>query len=131
MTTELTMLAYCVALFAALLLAQGAIGVLTFGLPYAAGARDDPPGPSVLHARATRVVRNHVEGLALFAPIVLIAAVVGVESPNTALGAQIYFYARVVHAIAYFAGVAYVRTAAWAAGLIGAGMIFLALFGAL
>lgn len=129
MTTELTMLAYCVALFAVLLLVQGTLGVLTFGLPYAAGARDEPPAPNTLHARATRVVRNHVEGLVLFAPVVLIAAVVGAESPNTALGAQIYFYARLVHAITYFAGIPYVRTAAWAAGLVGVGMIFLALFG--
>lgn len=131
MTTDLTMLAYCVALFALLLLVQGTIGVLTFGLPYAAGPRDDPPAPSVLYDRATRVVRNHVEGLALFAPIVLIAAVLGAESPTTALGAQIYFYARLVHAITYFAGIAYVRTLSWAAGLVGAGMIFLALFRAI
>jgi uncharacterized MAPEG superfamily protein len=130
MTIELTMLAYCVALFLVLLLVQGTIGVLSFGLPYAAGARDDPPAPSALHARATRVVQNHVEGLVLFAPIVLIAAVIGAESPNTALGAQIYFYARVAHAITYFAGIAYVRTLAWVVGLVGAGMVFLALFGA-
>jgi uncharacterized MAPEG superfamily protein len=128
MTTDLTMLAYCVALFLVLLLVQGTIGVLTFGLPYAASSRDEPPAPSVLYNRASRIVRNHGEGLALFAPVVLIAAVVGAESPTTALGAQIYFYARLAHAITYFAGVAYVRTIAWAAGLVGFGMIFLALF---
>ena len=48
MTTEVTMLAYTVTLFAALIAVQAVAGVRTFGLPALAGNRDSLPAPTGL-----------------------------------------------------------------------------------
>jgi uncharacterized MAPEG superfamily protein len=129
MTIELTMLAYSVALLFGLILVQASAAVRAQGLATMAGPRDQLKEPSVMQGRTKRIVDNHREGLILFAPLVLIAAVLDVSTPTTALGAQVFFYARVVHAVAYLFAVPLVRPLAWAAGIVGTGMIFLALFG--
>ena len=67
----------------------------------------------------------------LLSPLVLIAAIVGISNQWTILGAQIFLYARVAHAIWYAFGWPLVRPLFWFAGVIGCGMIFLALFGVL
>jgi uncharacterized MAPEG superfamily protein len=77
MTVELTMLVYSVALLFVLILVQAAAGVLAQGLPEMAGSRDGLPEPKPFQARTKRIVDNHREGLALFAPLVLVAALVG------------------------------------------------------
>jgi len=128
MSVELTMLACSVALLFVLILVQALAGVLAQGLPAMAGARDNLPEAKSFQARTKRVVDNHREGLALFAPLVLIAAVAHVSNSSTVLGAQIFFYARVVHAVLYLAGVPWVRPLAWAAGIVGTVMVFVALF---
>jgi uncharacterized MAPEG superfamily protein len=42
----------------------------------------------------------------------------------TLLGAQIFFWARVVYAAVYLAGIPWVRTAVWAVSVIGMLLIF-------
>lgn len=130
MTTELTMLAWSVALLFVLVMIQASAGVRTQGLMVMAGARDALKEPSVFQARTKRIVDNHREGLILFAPLVLIAAIVGVSNDLTVWGAQLFFYARVVHALLYLFGVPAVRPAAWAVGIVGTVMVFVALMGA-
>ena len=76
-----------------------------------------------------RVVDNHREGLTMFAPLVLAAAVAGVSSGTMVLGAQLFFYSRVAHAVLYIFGVPMVRPLAWAVGLAGTVMVFAALVG--
>jgi uncharacterized MAPEG superfamily protein len=61
----------------------------------------------------------------------LIAAVAGISNQWTVLGAQIFFFARIAHAIWYIAGWAIIRPLFWLAGVIGCALIFLALFGVL
>jgi len=128
MSVELTMLACSVALLFVLILVQALAGVLAQGLPEMAGSRDNLGEPKPFQARTKRIVDNHREGLALFAPLVLIAAVAHVSNSATVLGAQLFFYARVVHAGLYLAGVPWVRPLAWAAGIVGTVMVFAALF---
>jgi uncharacterized MAPEG superfamily protein len=127
MSVELTMLAYSVALLFVLILVQALAGVLAQGLPQMAGPRDELGEPTPFQARTKRVVDNHREGLALFAPLVLIAALAHVGNSTTVLGAQLFFYARVVHAGLYLAGVPWVRPLAWAVGIVGTVMVFVAL----
>jgi uncharacterized MAPEG superfamily protein len=131
MTIELSMLAYSVLLLFALVLVQASAGVLAQGLGVMAGARDELPPPKRCQARAGRVVDNHREGLTMFAPLVLAAAFAHVSSPWTVLGAQLFFYGRVVHALLYLAAVPWIRPAAWLVGIVGTGMIFAALVGLL
>lgn len=129
MTIELQMLAYAVALLLALVLVQALAGVRSVGLMPLAGARDDLPPPKAFHARMLRVVDNHREGLTIFAPLVLIAALADISNQWTVLGAQLFFWSRLAHAVLYMLAVPMVRPLAWAVGLVGTLMVLLALLG--
>ena len=109
MTPELTMLAYSVALLLALILIQASIGIATIGLMPLIGSRDNLPAPGPLLARAKRVVDNHREGLTVFAPLILIAAVGGTHNHWTVMGSQLFFYSRLAHAGVYLAGLPWIR----------------------
>ena len=93
----------------------------------AVGNRDNLPPPSPLAGRADRAAKNMLENLLLFAVLVLAAHIAGVLGPRVALGAQIFFWARLVYWFVYLAGIAYLRTAVWAVGLAGLAIIFSAL----
>lgn len=92
-----------------------------------AGSRDNLPEPSVFNKRATRLKNNMIENMVLFAPVVLLASATGVSTGDTVLGAQIFFFARVVHAVIYLAGLPLIRPLAWMVSLVGIIMIALAL----
>jgi uncharacterized MAPEG superfamily protein len=47
--------------------------------------------------RARRAHLNAIENLAVFAPLVLVSAIIGVSTRATALSAQIYVAARLAH----------------------------------
>ncbi len=127
MTIELTMLVYSVALLVIVIAVQATAGILAQGLAAMAGSRDNLGEPSQFQERSKRVAENHKEGLLLFAPLVLIAAVAGISTELTVLGAQLFFYSRVAHAIIYFAGWPWIRPVAWAVGFVGTLMILFAL----
>jgi uncharacterized MAPEG superfamily protein len=74
---------------------------------------------------------NYRENLWFFAPLVLIAALTNVSNEWTVLGARLFFYSRVAHAVIYMAGWPMIRPLFWFVGVVGCGMIFLALFGIL
>jgi uncharacterized MAPEG superfamily protein len=129
MTIELTMLVYAAALLLVLIVVQATSGILAQGVPAMAGNRDDLPPPKPFQARTRRLVDNHREGLTLFAPLILAAAVAHVSNGSTVLGAQLFFYARLAHAILYLLGVPWVRALAWAAGMVGTIMVLVAVLG--
>ncbi len=127
MTVELTMLAYAVGLLIVLIIIQAFAGIRSKGLMPLANNRDNLGPAEGFHARMLRVVDNHREGLTLFAPVVLAAAVAGVHTPNTLLGAQLFFYARLAHAVLYVLGAPLIRPLAWGVGMVGTVMVLLAL----
>lgn len=129
MSIELLMLVLSVALLFALVLIQSTAGVLAQGLWQMAGSRDNLGEPTAWQSRTKRCVDNHREGLILFAPLVLIAAHMELSTSLTVIGAQLFFYSRVAHAIIYLLGLPYVRPIFWATGIAGTLMVFLALFG--
>jgi len=129
MTTELTMLAYSVALLIVLVLIQASIGVQAKGLVPMANNRDNVGPATGFHARMLRVVDNHREGITMFAPVILIAAAANVHSGMTVLGAQMFFYSRLVHAVLYVTGIPLVRPLFWAVGLAGTVIVLLATLG--
>ena len=129
MSIELTMLALSVGLLFVLVMIQAVAGTQAQGAMKMANNRDDLGPPSVWQARTKRVVDNHREGLIMFAPLTLIAAQQGISTGLTVLGAQLFFYSRVVHAVVYLTGLPYIRPVIWLVGLVGTVMMFLALFG--
>ena len=129
MTTELTMLVYATGLLVALVIFQAVAGVRAVGAIPLAGHRDNLPAPTGFHARTLRVVDNHREGITMFAPLVLIAAAANIHNGMTVLGAELFFWSRLVHAILYIAGAPMIRPLAWAVGMAGIVIVLLAVLG--
>jgi uncharacterized MAPEG superfamily protein len=93
------------------------------GLPKLAGNREGLPDMVGWAGRARRAHLNMIENLVLFAALVLIAAVAGKANATTAMGAMIFFWARLAYALIYLIGVPWLRTLAWLIGVIGMAMI--------
>lgn len=129
MPIELLMLVLSVGLLFVLIVIQANAGVAAQGMSAMIGPRDNLGAPTAWQGRTKRCVDNHREGLALFAPLILVAAHLSISNEMTVWGAQLFFYSRVAHAVIYLAGVNYVRPLAWSVGIIGTVMVFLALFG--
>jgi uncharacterized MAPEG superfamily protein len=98
------------------------------GFEWALGNRDSPLRFPAWVDRAERAHRNMVENLAPFAILVIAAHLSGGANGTTALGAQIYLGALVVHAAVYTAGIIGVRPAVFFAGAAGEVMILMQLF---
>lgn len=131
MSIELLMLAYSVALFLLIILAQAGLAIAQNGMMAQAGSRDNLPEPTVVRQRLQRLTANMQENLIMFAVVVLVANAAGISNETTALGATIFFYARVAHAIVYAAGWPMVRPLFYFAGLYGTVSILLAVLSGL
>jgi uncharacterized MAPEG superfamily protein len=119
MTTELTLLAWTVGL-AVVQLFIAIIGANTqFSLPTLVGNRETALEGHGWVGRAQRAYRNLLEGLLPFAVLVLLANAAAVSNHLTVLGAQLFFYARVVYAAVYIIGIPWLRTVVWFVGLAG------------
>ena len=119
MSIELMMLVYSAALFLAIILAQAGLAIAQNGLANQAGSRDNLAEPTVLRQRMHRLTANMHENLVLFAIAVLAANAAGVSNETTVMGASIFFYARVAHAIVYAFGWPMIRPLFYFAGLYG------------
>ena len=129
MTTEILMLAAAGGLLLLLTLIQGTRNVLVLGLTVAAGNQHDIAPWSGFNDRLNRAIHNQIEGIAIFAPILLGVVIAGLANETTALGAQLFVASRVVHAVVYMVGVPWIRTGAWTAGTIGVVMVASPLLG--
>jgi uncharacterized MAPEG superfamily protein len=81
------------------------------------------PGDPAWAQRAKRAHANAVENLAVFAPLVLVAAALGVSTAATVVAAKIYLLARLIYYVVYMVGVPIVRTRAFLTGF-GATIVF-------
>jgi uncharacterized MAPEG superfamily protein len=120
MSTDLSMLV-CSALLCLLLPTVYLVGRSSQpgGLAWGFGNRDGAIDVPAWTRRAERAHANLVENLPAFAILVLVAHVTGKADAITALGATLFFWGRVAHAVVYVAGIAYVRTAAFFVGTAG------------
>lgn len=123
MSVELTLLVWTVCLWVLQLLVAVAGGMSQFPPSVLAGNRETPVEGKGWAGRAQRSNRNLAESLLPFALLVLVANAVGESNATTVMGAQLFFYARVAYAVVYIAGIPWLRTAVWTAGLVGLLMI--------
>src|ERR1051325_7384460 len=93
------------------------------GLDWGFCNRDAPPAGAGWAGPARRAHANLVENLAPFAILVLVAHVAGKANATTALGATVFFWGRVGHAVTYIAGLIYIRTAVFFVATLGELMI--------
>jgi uncharacterized MAPEG superfamily protein len=66
--------------------------------------------------RARRAHINAIENLVVFAPLVLVGAIIDVSNRATVLSAQVYVVARLAHYVIYAAGIPVIRTFAFLTG---------------
>ena len=125
MTVELTMLFWAVVLTFAQLLVAVLLAIGQLGLTELTGNREGLGPPSEMAGRAKRAHANMLESLVLFAILILVVQVAGLNNEMTALGAQIFVFARLVYAVVYIVGVPWLRTVIWAISVVG--MVIIAL----
>lgn len=124
MTTDLWMLVFS-ALWCVLIPMISVAGLLRLpgGQAWGVGNRDTPFAVPAWIERTRRAHNNMVENLAPFAALVLVAHVTGKANATTALGAQIFFAARIAHTAVYVAGIRVVRTLVFLVASVGELMI--------
>ena len=116
MKTELLYLA-CVATFTALLWVPYVLNrFVVRGIPDTVGYPDNPKAPAPWAERLKSAHANAVENLVVFATLVLVANAIGITGGVVATSAVVYFWSRVVHALAYAFKVPWVRTLAFLGG---------------
>jgi len=119
MTTELTYLTLVAILTALLWIPYIANLLLSNPIKDAVGYPDTPPKMAPWAERLKNAHYNNVENLVVFAALVLVAHVAGIGNGATESAAITYFWARLVHAVAYGGAIPWVRTlaflVAWAA----------------
>jgi uncharacterized MAPEG superfamily protein len=97
---------------------------LQVGLPPLVGNRENLPEIKGWAGRARRAHVNMLENLVLFAVLVLVAVVTDKTNDATLLGAQMFFYARIVYLLIYLVGIPWVRTLVWTVSVAGLIVMF-------
>lgn len=129
MTIEIKMLAWSILLGLAYILVAGGLATQQRGLKWNAGNRGGDAKPLTgVAERAERASRNFLETFPFFAAAVLAVVLMHRNTDHTALGAQVYFWARVAYWPVYAVGIPYLRTAVWIVALWGFLQVLEALF---
>jgi uncharacterized MAPEG superfamily protein len=127
MSIELKLLVWSAALAFVQCLVAVTGAYLQVGLPTLAGNREKMPAMIGWAGRAERAHRNMLQSLVLFTALVLVGQATGRLNGTTALGAHLFFWARLVYAGVYVAGLPWVRTGVWAVSVLGLLLIFVQL----
>jgi len=123
---EIQMLCWSVVLGLVQLVVATTLALKDQGRAYNVGPRDGSPPPvTTVTGRLQRAFQNFRETFVYFAVAVLVVTVLNKTNAHTALGAQLYFWARLVYVPIYAAGLTGVRTAVWTVSIIGLVMVFL------
>lgn len=124
---EIQMLCWAAGLGLAQLVIATSLAIKDQGLAYNISARDlSPPPVAALTARFQRAFGNFRETFVYFAVAVLVVTLADKTNASSALGAQVYFWSRVVYVPVYAAGIPVLRTLVWAASIVGLVMVLLA-----
>ena len=116
MTSELVSLTWVAALSAIMWIPYILNAIIVRGLMDAVGYPENPKPLAPWAERMKKAHYNSVENLVLFATLVLVAHAAGISNDTTVLVCKVYFWARVVHLVAYTMGIPWVRTLAFAVG---------------
>ena len=123
MKTELYYLALVAALTGLLWLPYILDRIAVRGLLSAVGYPENPPPQSRWAQRLMAAHGNAVENLVVFAALLLTANAMGISNGAIATAAVVYFWARLVHVLAYTFGIPWVRTLAFFAGWLAQAVI--------
>lgn len=128
LTIELRLLVYsafiCLVLWIPYILAEIKARGLSRAVGYPSGVVDDLPDWA---QRAHRAHMNLVENIGPFAVMVLVAHAIGLSNSMTVLGANLFFWSRIAQTLIFWTGIPWIRTLAFATGLVGNLLIFWAI----
>jgi uncharacterized MAPEG superfamily protein len=110
MTNELMSLTWVIALTAIMWMPYIVNSIMVQGLIDAVGYPDNPKPLAAWAQRMKNAHNNAVENLVLFAALVLILNAVGISNETTVMACNVYFWARLVHLLAYTLAIPWVRT---------------------
>lgn len=116
MKTELVYLTWVTVLTALLWIPYILERISVWGLSEAVGYPINPKPQSGWATRLMKAHSNAVENLVVFSALVLVAHAAGISNGATATACVVFFWARVVHVLAYTFAVPWVRTLAFAVG---------------
>jgi uncharacterized MAPEG superfamily protein len=129
MPFEIRILAWCIVLGLIHVFVAAGFATQQRGLKWNASNRDGEPKPLIgAAARACRANLNFLETFGFFAAAVLAVVATQRTTPDTAVGVELYFWARVIYLPLYIIGVPYIRTLVWAVSLWGLLKVILVLF---
>lgn len=129
MTPEFILLALTLILALVQIGAAAVARTAELGVKWNAGPRDvESPPPGKVAGRLMRAQANLFETLPIFAAAVIMAHIAGKDGALTALGAQLYFFGRLIYLPLYAFGVPYIRSLVWLAAAAGLVMVLAALF---
>ncbi|MEL6452545.1 MAG: MAPEG family protein [Pseudomonadota bacterium] len=129
MTPELTYLTYATLLLIIHVLIQATLSDLSKGIGWALGPQDEKRDQNAVAARVERALWNYVTYFPAFAATALALSVSNLNTEATALGAALWFWARVAYIPAYASGLPLVRSVAWIASMVGLVIMVLGMFG--
>src|SRR5664279_4192604 len=116
MKPELTYLVWVTVLTALMWLPYVLDRMAVWGIADTMGYPDTPKPQSPWARRMKSAHANAIENLVIFATLVLVANAMGISNSATVLAASLYFWARLVHLVAFTLALPWVRTLAFAGG---------------
>jgi uncharacterized MAPEG superfamily protein len=120
MPIEMTMLGAMLVLALIQIFLTAQVRTRQYGTKWNTGARDaEMPPLNPLAGRLVRAQANLFETLPLFIGAVLGCAATSHFGTKSAIGVQLYFWARLIYIPLYAAGIPVVRTLVWMAGTVG------------
>ena len=118
--TEIVLLAWSVILLLLQIVLQGVTGASELKLGYLMTARDEGRQATNIYAgRLSRALANLLETYPAFVALALALAVTGKAGGAGAVGAHLWFWARLLYIPAYGFGIPVVRTLLWAVSMVG------------
>ncbi len=119
MPFELQAIVGTVLILFVLLMFQGGLVPVNQGFAWGLGGRDAKRDYSALQLRIARTIANHIEGMVMFVPLILVLQAMNISSDLTICGAGLYLAGRLVFALCYLLAIPYLRSFAWAVSIIG------------
>ena len=124
LSIELKMLLYSVILGFVQLFLVSFMSSQQRGMAWNMSPRDKPvPELTGVGGRLERAFKNFKETFSFFAAVIIIVQITTSGNSTSALGAQMYFWARVLYVPVYAAGIPMLRSLIWLISIIGIFMV--------